>query len=121
MKNCIHVIHEEIQIDPALVKINSGNLPLPENIKCTLQERNTFRISWTPAREPGFLHDQVMVMAYDQKHSAYEVVLGGDRTSGEILVPVHSSPYPYHVYLNFIAADRSRQSDSVYLGDFQVL
>ncbi len=120
MKNCIQVIDGEIVIDPALVKISSGNLPLPENIQCSLQELNTFRISWTPARERGFLHDQAMVMAYDQ-HSAYGLVLGSDRTSGEVLVPVDPSSYPYHVYLAFIAADRSRQSDSVYLGEFWVL
>ena len=121
LKNCIQVIDGEIVIDPALVKISSGNLPLPENIQCSLQEPNTFRISWTPARERGFLHDQAMVMAYDQKHSPYGVIYGSDRTVGEVLVPVHPSSKPYHVYLAFIAGDRSRQSDSVYLGEFWVL
>lgn len=121
MRNCIQVIDGEIRIDPALVKISSGNLPLPENIQCTLLEPNIFRITWTPAMERGFMYDQAMVMAYDQKHSAYGPVLGSDRTSGEVLVPVHPSTYAYHVYLAFIAADRSRQSDSVYLGEFWVL
>ena len=121
MKNCIEVIDDEIRIDPALVKISSGDLPLPENIQCSLQAENTFRISWTPAWERGFLSDQAMVMAYDQKHSPYGVIYGSDRTVGEVLVPVDPSAKPYHVYLAFIAADRSRQSDTVYLGEFWVL
>ena len=121
MKNCIQIIDGEIVIDPSLVKISSGNLPLPENIQCSLQEPNTFRVSWTPVRERGFLHDQAMVMAYDLKNGAYGLVLGSDRTSGEVLVPVYPSSNPYHVYIAFIAADRSRQSDSVYLGEFWVL
>jgi hypothetical protein len=110
MKNCIQIIDGEIVIDPSLVKISSGNLPLPENIQCSVQEPNTLRISWTPARERGFLYD-----------GAYGIVLGSDRTSGEVLVPVYPSSNPYHVYIAFIAADRSRQSDSVYLGEFWVL
>ena len=121
MKNCIQVIDGEIIIDPSLVKIISGNLPLLENIQCSLQEPNTFRISWTPVRERGFLHDQAMVMAYDQKHSSYSVIYVSDRTVGEVLVPVHPSSRPYHVYLTFIATDRSSQSDSMYLGEFWVL
>lgn len=121
MKNCIQVIDGEIRIDPALVKISSGDLPLPENIQCSLQEPNTFRISWTPVRERGFLHDQAMVMVYDQKYSPFGDIYGNDRTVGEVLVPVDPSSRPYHVYLAFIAADRSRQSDSVYLGEYLVL
>lgn len=121
MKNCIQVIDGEIWIDPALVKISSGDLPLPENIRCILQEPNTFRISWTPTRERGYHYDQAMVLAYELKHTAYGPVFGSDRASGEVLVPVNLSPHPYHVYLAFIAADRSRQSDSVYLGEFWVL
>lgn len=121
LKNCIQVVDGEIRIDPALVKISSGNLPLPENIQCTLQEPNTFRISWTPARERGFHYDQAMVLAYRPEYSAYGHLFGTDRTTGEVLVPVHSSPKPYHIYLAFIASDRSRQSDSVYLGEFMVI
>ncbi|OYZ32050.1 MAG: hypothetical protein B7X86_06245 [Sphingobacteriales bacterium 17-39-43] len=120
MKNCMQVIDGEIRIDPALVKISSGNLPLPENIQCSVQEPNTLRISWTPARERGFLYDQAMVLAYQMEDGPYGEVLSSDRTSGEVLVPVDPSPEPYHVYLAFIAADRSRQSDSVYLGEFWV-
>lgn len=121
MKNCIQVEDGEIRIDPALVKISSGDLPLPENIQCSQQAKNTFRISWTPSRERGFEYDQAMAVAYVPGHNAYGPVLGSDRTSGEVLVPVVPSPHPYHVYLAFIAADRSRQSDSVYLGEYWVL
>lgn len=120
LKNCMQVVDGEIRIDPALVKISSGNLPLPENIQCSVQEPNTLRISWTPARERGFLYDQAMVLAYQLEDGPYGEVLSSDRTSGEVLVPVDPSPEPYHVYLAFIAADRSRQSDSVYLGEFRV-
>ncbi|HEY1061196.1 MAG TPA: DUF6266 family protein [Daejeonella sp.] len=120
MKNCMQVTDGEIRIDPALVKISSGNLPLPENIQCSLQEPDTFRISWTPNWEQGFRYDQAMVLAYRLEFDPHGEVLSSDRTSGEVLVTVDPSPNPYHVYLAFIAADRSRQSDSVYLGEFLV-
>lgn len=121
MKNCMKVVDGEIQIDPALVKISSGNLHLPENIQCILQEPNTFHFSWTPVdeRDPH-RYDQAMVMAYRMGFGPYGDLYGSDRATGEAFVPVHASPTPYHVYLAFVATDRSRQSDSVYLGEFWV-
>jgi len=120
MNNCIQVIDGEILIDPTLVKISSGDLHLPENIQCILQEANTFRISWKPSNERGYQYDQAMILIYDTKNPPYGLIYGSDRSSDEVFIPVDPSPDPFHVYLAFIAADRSRQSDSLYLGEFRV-
>lgn len=121
MKNALQVIDGEIVIDPALVKISFGNLPLPKNIECVFQEPYTFRLSWATSLPEGHEHDQVMVLAYHiEGHDEFGIVYGSYRNTGEQLVPV-GDPIgkTFHIYLAFIAADRSRQSDSVYLGKFE--
>ncbi len=120
IKNAIQVIDDEIIIDPALVRISSGSLPLPENIRCTIQEPDTLRITWTPSGEEGIQYDQAMVLAYDLHNTGYGQLYSNDRRSGETHVTIKvGESKTVHAYLAFIAADRSRQSDSVYLGKFE--
>lgn len=120
MKNALKVADGEIFIDPALVRISSGNLPLPENLECVFQEPDTFRFSWTPSKSETHGHDQLMSLVYDVENmKPYGEVYGHDRNAGEQLVNVGKvSGKTFHIYAAFIAADRSRQSDSVYLGEF---
>lgn len=120
MRNCMKVVDGKILIDPSLVKISSGNLPLPENIECILVAPNTLRISWTPSLDFHNRFDQAMALAYPLNGEAYGYILGSTMSIGEVLIPVDFLSKPYHVYLAFIASDRSRQSDSVYLGEFWV-
>lgn len=121
MKNALTVVDGEIFIDPALVKISSGNLPVPENLECTFQEPDTFRFTWTPSLWETHGYDQLMALVYDIENvQPYGDIYGNDRSSGEQLVNVGKvSGKTFHVYAGFIAADRSRQSDSVYLGKFE--
>ncbi len=121
MKNALKVIDGEIFIDPALVRISSGTLPLPENLECTFQEPDIFRFTWTPSMWETHGYDQLMALVYDVENLyPYGDVYGNDRSSGEQLVNVDKvSGKTFHVYAAFIAADRSRQSDSVYFGKFE--
>ncbi len=121
MKNALKVIDGDIVIDPALAKISYGNLPLPANMECTFLEPNLFRFTWTPSLYAIHDQDQLMVLVYDvQNMQPYGDVYGNHRSSRQQLVPVISpAGKTFHVYIAFIAADRSRQSDSVYMGKFE--
>jgi hypothetical protein len=119
MRNALKVIDGEIVIDPALVKISFGNLHLPENIKCEFHEPNIIRISWDPSGIGSL--DQAMAIVHNPKAgNSFGPVYGNVRKSGGQDVVVPNEPgSTLHAYLGFIAADRSRQSDSVYLGKFE--
>lgn len=119
MRNALKVIDGEIIIDPSLVKISCGNLQLPKKIECTFQQPQTFRFTWDPSGSGEY--DQVMVVVHDViNQREYGYVYGSYRKSGEQLVNVGKPEgKTLHAYIAFIAADRSRQSDSVYLGKFE--
>jgi hypothetical protein len=118
MKNAIRVEEGEIIIDPALVRISSGTLAMPEELSVKQEEPAAFRITWKASGSVD-RYDQLMFLAYDidQLH-ADGIVYGNARHTGEQLVKVRQGR-AYHVYAAFIADDRSRQSDSVYLGKFE--
>jgi hypothetical protein len=113
---------EEGAVIPALVKVSYGDLQLPENLSVTLEENYSFQFNWsTEYTEPASRKDQIMVLAYhpESKTAIYEIH-GAFRQSGSQGFEVYSDfkGKMIHVYAAFIAADRSRQSDSVYLGEF---
>jgi hypothetical protein len=107
---------------PARVKVSFGDLPLPENLTATLESFDTFRFDWsTEYTEPASRKDQIMVLVYhpESKTAIYEIH-GSFRQSGSQTFNVSSGfkGKTVHVYAAFIAADRTRQSDSIYLGEF---
>src|SRR5215217_5410182 len=63
--------------------------------------------------------DQAMLLAYfpETKALAYKL-FGSSRLSGEdtLLIPAELQDQHMHVYLSFIAADRSAQASSTYMG-----
>ncbi|MFI5194447.1 MAG: DUF6266 family protein, partial [Chitinophagales bacterium] len=75
--------------------------------------------SWNPARiEDGHTKDQVMLLAYDIYHrNATTIIPGQFRETGTDSMQLPPQEMrTYHIYLAFVAHDRSRQSNSVYLG-----
>jgi hypothetical protein len=120
MKNAMQVVEGEVIIDPSLVKISAGDLTLPENIQCTVQTPSQISFTWTPSDDDKLKYDQAMVLAYDiQKKNFRGSIYSSYRSTGHASIDLASDPGRYHVYLAFIAADRSRQSDSIYLGEFE--
>jgi hypothetical protein len=92
---------------------------LPEDISVEKKDGSQLQFSWDPARTgDGHPKDQTMLLAYDIDHRhAVTVIPGQFRETGADSMKL--SPMEmrtYHIYLAFVACDRSRQSDSIYLG-----
>jgi hypothetical protein len=118
----------DIHINPALVRLSFGDLPLPSGITAGLAAEQlrpntpTIEFSWDPKSiTPGADNwDQVMVAAYDvQGKEALVKIHGQFRSAGSHIIDVRAD-HTYHLYLAFTSKDRSRQSDSVYLGEISV-
>jgi len=108
-------------IDPAEMKVSYGNLPLVEDLTMELNNENELRITWkadavrSEEKEPD---DQVMILAYNvDKEDAYYTVSGQFRKTGSDKLDLKLVlDGTIHVYVAFVSVDRSRQSNSVYLG-----
>jgi hypothetical protein len=121
LKHAVIGTAPDISIDPALVKVSFGTLPIPGNITVEKLDDEHLKFTWDPAAaEDTSFYDQAMVLAYcvEKKYPCYTTT-GELRHSGEHIQPVGKG-LKYHVYFAFNAADRSRQSDSVYLGEVQM-
>jgi hypothetical protein len=113
---------EDLRIDPALVKVSFGDLPNPVDIAVALTETGTLKFTWNPAYVDLRDKDQIMMLAYDiERAYAFINTTGQLRSTGfDILEIDQTLGKNYHVYAAFNAADRSRQSDSVYLGEWKI-
>ena len=109
----------DLYINPALAKVSFGDLPLSGDISVGKIAPGQLQFMWDPA-SVGMGHDkdQAMLLAYDiDNGKAYFTTIGQFRSVGSDIL--HTDPTAgktYHIYFAFNAADRSRQSDSVYLG-----
>ncbi|HEX3081582.1 MAG TPA: DUF6266 family protein [Puia sp.] len=121
LKNSFTGAGENLQIDPALVKVSSGNLPNPKNVAVELTESGNLKFTWNPGEDVSFHADQVMMVAYDVENAiAFSITTGQFRSAGSDLLQVgRMNNKSFHVYAAFNAADRSRQSDSIYLGEWK--
>ncbi|MDF2186858.1 DUF6266 family protein [Paraflavitalea sp. CAU 1676] len=107
------------QINPAIVQVSYGDLPLSENM--TVEKTAPDELLFTWGSDPvdgGSPYDQVMLLAYDIKNAAASFNITGQfRSTGmDVLKIPATKGRTYHVYMSFTAADRSRQSHSVYMG-----
>lgn len=109
----------DMRINPALVKVSYGKLPLSADLAVEKTSDGYLQFSWDPADvEGGSRYDQAMLLAYDIEHKiALYNTTAQFRTAGSDKLPLDTSTTrTYHIYMAFTAADRSSQSDSVYLG-----
>lgn len=106
--------------NPALVQVSWGDLPMPENITVEKTGAKELTFSWEPSATKTHKYDQAMLLAYDpvKKYRKYQLT-GQFRTTGsdKLLLDKKGN---YHVYIAFVAADRTRQSMSQYLGCVEV-
>lgn len=120
LKNSFVIVGEELIIDPALAQVSYGELPLPVNITAVKIVPNELQISWDAGdKKMEGACDQLMILAYDiENGNANSNITGQFRYVGEDTL--HLSPgipeRTYHIYAAFVAADRSCQSASIYLG-----
>jgi hypothetical protein len=123
LKNCFTGIAPNLTIDPSLMKVSYGELPLSANVKVKAGKNGSLQFSWNKAAVKGTSgQDQAMLLAYDVDNKmAYYNLTGQFRNTGADVLLIDTTPgRSYQVYLAFIAADRTGQSDSVYLGELKV-
>lgn len=123
LKNAFESVATDLIINPALMKVSCGELPLPPNMLATLQENHVVQFTWsTEEISRSNRYDQVMLLAYDIEHGYAITTLTGQLryTGADTLQLSVVRGQVYHLYAAFIAADRSMQSDSIYLGAMDV-
>lgn len=123
LKNAFEGEAPDYSINPALMKVSIGNLPLPEQITATLIDDFVIQFTWSTENIAiSNRYDQVMLLAYDIDHQeASHKLLGQFRTAGADTLQLRLfEDRVYQLYIAFVAADRSAQSDSVYLGAISV-
>ena len=112
-------------IDPALFRFSGGDLPVAVDPAVTLVEPLKMRIDWNAADLPYQIKsDQLMLLIYDTvEYKSKSLILDGPfRKDGTLTIdlPNYFKGKEVDVYIGFVAADRSRQSDSQYLGRHSV-
>lgn len=111
------------ELDPSLIQVSDGELPLPSYASVEKSGDFSLKFSWDPFSESfDARRDQVMLLAYDDVKKKYRwILLGQFRSAGMDTLELEETPgCNYHVYLAFIAHDRSKRSKSVYLGRVEV-
>jgi len=120
-----HALKEDggiVIIDPSLMKVSYGSLPISENAEVSVTGSYELTFTWDADSLPAeFKMDQVLMAAYDIADGRVSSALTSQfRSVGKDKLVLHQEHKPgavLHIYFAFIAADRSRQSDSVYLGE----
>jgi hypothetical protein len=111
---------ESLGVNPSLVKLSWGNLPLPNNLQMTRPDGGLIQFTWEPKTYEDMAHpgDQIMLLGYNvEKQNVIVKLYGSVRYQGsDVLDLTTGKPGTFHLYAAFIAHDRSRQSDSVYFG-----
>lgn len=108
-------------IHPEKMKISVGSLGNPATSSITLTDGELL-FQWDPkvAGGDGNPYDQVLLAAYNVEEEFAECRNKGLlRMDGQAAFAL-TTPGEYHCYLGFIAEDRTRQSDSIYLGTVSI-
>ena len=107
------------QVIPDLVKVSYGDLPLPPDLSVELHE-GKLNFSWSANYIPGTSgKDQLMLLAYHpESRTALYDVHGAFRSTGSQSLDLYHdfNGKTIQVYAAFVSADRTQQSDSLYLG-----
>nr|WP_121271289.1 DUF6266 family protein [Pedobacter schmidteae] len=112
-------------IDPALLKVSGGNLPQAASPSVAYESPLKIKFNWNISDVPyEFSSDQVLLVVYDmeEKTALTCIFNGAFRNAGTQTIEL-TADYKgktLHTYIGFVAADRSAQSDSQYLGTVSV-
>jgi len=111
-------------LDPTLIQLSWGDLPLPENISVEKTGPLELTFNWdTSLQQTGTsATDQVMLLAYNDeiKKSEYSTTGQFRKTGSDQLTVTPEYAGNFRIYVAFRAHDRSRQSASVYLGTVEL-
>jgi hypothetical protein len=124
LKNAFEFVADDVVINPALAKLSSGILPIPATIKAVQKESGVVQFIWDKKFDYEKAHegDQILMLAYnvEEKDAEYNLVGHTRKTGSDVLDLSSEKPGRYHLYAAFISYDRTRQSDSVYLGSIVI-
>jgi uncharacterized protein DUF6266 len=121
MKKAMETEKGVTRINPALMKVSFGTLPLSKDIAVKPIENDQLQFTWDPTLvDQGDDYDQAMLLAYDIKKEKATYTIAGEfthRGSATLLMP--NSKGSFHIWLAFVAVDRNGQSYSIYLGEIK--
>ena len=121
LKNAFEGEAPDFTINPALVKVSYGPLALPDSITVKKVNKRELQFSWDTTHLAGSKNDQVMLLAYNiEKRYGFYNLPGALRISGMDSLSLRPLDGLHHLYAAFVAADRSCQSDSMYLGTVEM-
>jgi len=112
-------------IDPALLKVTGGDLPQAITPRVIFEDPMQLKFSWdTTGLHYSIKSDQVMLLVYnmdvdlEKRKIVSRIFNGVFRHEGTqtIMLPNSFKGKEVDAYIGFVAADRSKQSDSQYLG-----
>ena len=106
-----------------MVKLSHGVLALPGHVTAVPIANNSIQFNWDVDHiTDENKYDQVMLLAYDIEHRlAHKRLTGELRKTGVDTLKLHvPEGNTYYLYMAFVAADRSAQSDSMYLGSVTI-
>lgn len=113
-----------LAIDPVRFRVTGGDLPGAVAPSFALEDPMTMRFNWdTAVQEGADPMDQVMLLVIDlDARKASYCNIGAFRSTGTEIVGLRQEflHRVVHAYVGFVAKDRSRQSDSQYLGSVVV-
>lgn len=115
---------DDCAIDPERFRFSGGVLPGLNNVEFELERDDLLRFNWNSALAYGASpKDQVMLLAIDleEKNACYEC-LGNFRGSGTDILRLSNDLKGKNldIYIAVVAKDRSKQSDSQYLGRINI-
>lgn len=121
LKNAMERVGSGWEVNPALMKVSVGILPLSENITVKPFAGGMLHFTWDTAVKNGYNDDQVMLLAYNiKKQYVQHTIAGAFRQTGSTdLQTFCKKGDSCHVWIAFVSANRSKQSDSVYLGEIE--
>ena len=110
-------------IDPSLVQLSAGSVPLPASLQAEMTAAGDLEFSWDPSSEANASpRDRIMMLAYntDLGIAQYELS-GAKRFLGRDCLPMASAlPGSWHLYAAFVGEEGEEQSGSAYLGRVEV-
>ncbi|MDR6785988.1 hypothetical protein ABIE26_004542 [Pedobacter africanus] len=129
LRNAVEGEHPDRVVNPALVRVCGGELHFPETYEVVFEPDQVVRFTWSAeVGQNGNPYDQVFMLAYSPADaelnlsSMVGVSTGAFRMTGTdslTLTPARLAR-EYHIYMGFIAKDRSGQAHSQYMGKILV-
>lgn len=122
-KNALLAEGNNFVVDANKLKISGGHLTPAIDPKIRINADKSIVIKWNIS-SVNYLNasDQLLLLMYapKQQYAFYKIFNGAYRNMGEVIIDQNPrfTNKQVDIYIGFVAADRSAQSDSQYLGHY---